>query len=132
MLLQRDNCTFDQKAMNAQTAGAIAAIIYNNRNHCGPQAMAGDESSTISKQITIPVVSIRQDDGNQLAAAIGASRTTVSLRSASYHQFLCCLHCPSRMYQSKFALQLLIASVFAFALKHQTHQTSTSNELALF
>ena len=92
VLVERGNVAFVEKAMNAQNAGAAAVIIYNNQDE-GPVGMAGD-SGTISKQITIPVVSISQTDGAQLAAAINAGRTTLSFQSESCYL---CLQCP-RMY----------------------------------
>eukprot|EP01052_Picozoa_sp_SAG31_P006680 SAG31_NODE_309_length_17949_cov_11.083361_10_plen_141_part_00 len=76
VLLQRGNCAFVQQAMNAQTAGAIAVIIYNNKDG-GAMGMAAvateslDQAAAqrLGREVTIPVVSISQADGGQLAAA---------------------------------------------------------------
>lgn len=75
MLVKRDTVPFAENAMHAQEAGATAVIIYNNEDG-PPQEMDGDNAAAI----TIPVVAITQADGFQLAAAIKAGRTTISLR----------------------------------------------------
>jgi hypothetical protein len=55
-LIDRGTCTFVEKAQRAQAAGAIALIIGNNVAGPAP-GMAGSDPT-----ITIPVVSITQDD----------------------------------------------------------------------
>ncbi|MEW8979011.1 MAG: S8 family serine peptidase [Symbiobacterium sp.] len=57
VLVQRGTCTFYEKALNAQNAGAAAVILYNNTSGRVNPTVAGDEA------ITIPVVAITQDDG---------------------------------------------------------------------
>ncbi len=65
-LIRRGTCTFYAKAMNAQNAGAVAVVIYNNA--------AGRFSPTVAgtPPITIPVVAISDAEGvlinNRLAA----------------------------------------------------------------
>ena len=61
VLMDRGACTFVQKALNAQNAGALAAVIANNT--VGLVSPAGVEPS-----IVIPVVSIAQALGAQLRA----------------------------------------------------------------
>ena len=78
VLVMRGGVPFVEKAANAQAAGAIAAIIYNSQY--APMDLSRPEST--SPKTTIPVFAISQADGAQLAAAIGASRTTLSLQSA--------------------------------------------------
>jgi hypothetical protein len=61
------NCTFVLKAQNAQAAGAIGVIIADNRKDtCFPPGMSGSDAS-----ITIPVISITQDDGAAIRAQVG-------------------------------------------------------------
>ena len=85
VLVERGNVFFVEKAINAQNAGATAVIIYNNEDG-PPLAMTGDDAA-----ITIPVVGISQADGTQLAAAIEAGRTTISLQGAcSFSQVAAC------------------------------------------
>lgn len=57
-LIRRGTCGFHEKARNAQTAGAIAVVIYNN--------LPGIQSITVAgvPAIAIPVVSIAQVDGH--------------------------------------------------------------------
>jgi hypothetical protein len=54
----RGICTFVQKALNAQNAGALAVIIANNQQG-GAMSMGGDDNGAL----TIPVISISQEDG---------------------------------------------------------------------
>lgn len=57
-LISRGNCEFGLKSFNAQNAGAIAVIIYNNVG--GIINMSGGE---YGPQITIPVVSVTKETG---------------------------------------------------------------------
>ena len=81
ILAERGNATFVKVAMNAQTAGASAVIICNNLGE-EPMRM-GSSLEQSARDITIPVVSISQVDGAQLAAAIKAGATTISLQQNS-------------------------------------------------
>lgn len=56
-LVKRGGCTFYEKALHAQNAGAAAVILYNNAAGRVNPTVAGEEA------ITIPVVAITQDDG---------------------------------------------------------------------
>ena len=62
-------CTFYEKALNAQNAGAAAVVLYNN--------VAGALSPTVagSPPITIPVVAITAADGVSLDGRIAAGPT---------------------------------------------------------
>ena len=70
-LIERGTCTFAEKVMNAQKAGAAAVIIFNNQP--GRVRMAGDDD-----EITILAVIVSQEDGAGLVAA--GDGTVVSLR----------------------------------------------------
>ena len=59
-LIERGTCGFTTKAANAQAAGAIAAVIYNNQGNTAIGLGGADDS------ITIPVVSVGMDDGMAL------------------------------------------------------------------
>ncbi|HEY2093124.1 MAG TPA: S8 family serine peptidase [Thermoanaerobaculia bacterium] len=66
--------TFAEKALNAKAAGAVAAIIYNNRATENPTDTPGWGVSGVSAT-TIPktVVGVTQVDGQKLLTAAGAS-----------------------------------------------------------
>ena len=65
-LIDRGGCTFVQKARNAQAAGAVGALIADNRREtCLPPGMSGE-----APDVTIPVISITQDDGDKLKAEL--------------------------------------------------------------
>ncbi len=72
-LVDRGTCTFVIKAQNAQAAGARGLIVVDNRRDtCLAPGMAGDDAT-----ITIPVISVTQDDGNAIRQA---SAVTAMLR----------------------------------------------------
>jgi Zn-dependent M28 family amino/carboxypeptidase len=64
-LISRGACTFALKATNAYNAGASGVVIYNNI----PGTLNGTLSSTFT--LDIPVTSVTQDVGAQLAATPG-------------------------------------------------------------
>jgi hypothetical protein len=80
-LIQRGGCTFAVKALNAQNAGAIGVIFYNNV--AGAITPAGVDPS-----ITIPVYAVTQANGNALIAAMTAGQVNVTLAPAPPVTFL--------------------------------------------
>ncbi|HVG25271.1 MAG TPA: PA domain-containing protein [Thermoanaerobaculia bacterium] len=78
-LVDRGTCTFVQKALMAQAAGATGLVIVDNRKEANcvnnPPGMSGNEP-----QIRIPVMSVTQDDGNELRAKADAAFTNALLR----------------------------------------------------
>jgi subtilisin family serine protease len=65
-LIRRGGCTFYEKAWNAQAAGAIAVVLYNNT--------AGRFSPTVAGTplITIPVVAISDTEGGLIDGRLAA------------------------------------------------------------
>ncbi len=66
-VIDRGNCDFTDKVLNAQKAGAVGAIIANN---------AGDGVFTMggtNRRITIPSVMVGQSDGAALKSLAGSS-----------------------------------------------------------
>ena len=59
-LIRRGTCGFSEKAMNAQAAGAVAVVLYNNQ----PGIVA--PQLPVAPQVTIPVVMISQLDGQEI------------------------------------------------------------------
>ncbi|GAA1392064.1 S8 family serine peptidase [Luteococcus peritonei] len=68
-LVQRGSCTFYQKALNAQQAGAKAVVLYNNSPVSVNPTVEGDPA------ITIPVVMISQADGVQIHKDLATGST---------------------------------------------------------
>lgn len=65
-LVDRGTCTFVVKAQNAQAAGARGLVVVDNRRDtCIAPGMGGNDSS-----ITIPIISVSQDDGNAIRAQL--------------------------------------------------------------
>ena len=78
----RGRCSFAEKVMNAQDAGAIGVIIYNFNRFGLPQSeMAGEGSS--ARMVVIPSVFIDGAYGELLVAAVEEGATTVSLHCDS-------------------------------------------------
>ena len=94
-LIKRGACQFGLKALNAQNAGAVAVIIYNNNNSGQPingsgNLGAGDDGN----DVTIPVFSMSGAGGNELVdliesagdfyATLNSDNLTISISSPSY------------------------------------------------
>jgi len=61
-LVDRGTCTFVQKAINAQAAGAIALVVGNNAA-CGLPPMGGDDAT-----VRIPAIGITKTDADSIRA----------------------------------------------------------------
>jgi subtilisin family serine protease len=72
VLIRRGSCTFHQKALNAQNAGAAAVVLYNN--------VAGRFSPTVAGDppIEIPVVAISDDEGELIDSRLAAGSVTLT------------------------------------------------------
>ncbi len=68
-LVDRGECTFVEKALNAQAAGAVGMIVINNRP--GPAQTMGGEGA----DVTIPCVMVAQHDGDTIRAGLPATGT---------------------------------------------------------
>jgi hypothetical protein len=68
-IIERGLCTFQLKAKNAENAGAIGVIIYNNlaNVNAAPPGMAADP---LVPAVGIPVVSLRRADGLGIVAEL--------------------------------------------------------------
>ncbi|MFD2245513.1 T9SS-dependent M36 family metallopeptidase [Pontibacter ruber] len=70
-MVDRGDCSFIEKALNAQASGATAVIVVNNVD--GPAAsMGGDETGTA---VLIPAIMISKADGDKLKAALAQGLT---------------------------------------------------------
>ncbi|HEV2914002.1 MAG TPA: PA domain-containing protein [Pyrinomonadaceae bacterium] len=74
-LIERGTCGFTQKVKNAQNAGAVAAIIYNNVANVGaaPPIMATEP--VFGPTITIPAASLVRSDGLTIVGQLGGGVT---------------------------------------------------------
>ena len=66
-------CSMPQQAANAQSAGAIAAIIVNNTSGPEPPLRGGTPT------VTIPVASLSLADGNTIKTALGSGTVNVTI-----------------------------------------------------
>lgn len=74
-LIQRGTCAFALKAQNAQDAGAVGVILYNN-------VAGGLLPAGAAPGVTIPVYGITLADGQALIAAMTANEVNVTLNPA--------------------------------------------------
>jgi len=65
-LIDRGTCLYTTKAINAQNAGAIGLVVGDNVQASQPPGMGGDAPT-----VTIPVVSITQNDFSNIRMHIG-------------------------------------------------------------
>jgi extracellular elastinolytic metalloproteinase len=73
-LIRRGGCEFGVKALNAQNAGAVAAIVYNNQGETTISMGGGAAGGSV----TIPALMIIQSAGEAIAAAAPPVLATVS------------------------------------------------------
>ena len=71
-LIRRGTCSFYSKALNAQTAGAIAVVLYNNQPGSISPLLTGTPPITISVQV------ISQADGATVNALMDAAPVTLT------------------------------------------------------
>jgi hypothetical protein len=71
-LIRRGACTFYTKATNAQNAGAVAVVLYNNAAGALNPTVAG------SPPVTIPVVAISGTDGAVIDSRLASGPVTLT------------------------------------------------------
>ncbi len=76
-LIQRGTCTFADKAVNAQAAGASAVIIFNQGNTPDREGLIVGTLIPSSAPITVPVVGASFADGVALSQAGTTARVNV-------------------------------------------------------
>jgi hypothetical protein len=71
--IRRGACGFYNKALNAQHAGAIAVVLYNNTGGALNPTVAPVPAG--AEPVTIPVAAITADDGAAIFAGLAANHT---------------------------------------------------------
>ncbi len=71
VLIERGEITFSEKVANAESAGAVAAVIYNNEG--------GPFGGQLSETPGIPVVSIAREDGESLLSLMADETLTATV-----------------------------------------------------
>jgi len=91
--MDRGACEFGVKGLNAQDAGASAAIIANDREGTVLVNMGG---GVVGGQVTIPIVAIGQDDGNLIRPELpGSSVVSLLARWGMHDAGFALLYSPS-------------------------------------
>ena len=75
-IIDRGNCTFKKKAVNAEMAGAIGVLIINNVQGGSPIMGNGDPTATV---VNIPVLSSTKPTGAALRSLMASGPVTVHL-----------------------------------------------------
>jgi len=75
VLIERGVLSFGEKAQNAFDKGAIGVIIFNNTS--------GNLSGSLGKNFSIPIVSLRQDQGQYLLEQLASGPVKVKLTVAT-------------------------------------------------
>lgn len=75
-LVDRGSCEFGLKALNAETAGAIAVIIFNNAPGAGTIAPG---AGAVGGQVTVPCVMLNYEDGQAFLAELANGAVNVSI-----------------------------------------------------
>jgi Zn-dependent M28 family amino/carboxypeptidase len=85
-LIQRGTCTFYEKALNAQEAGASGVVIFNQGNNAGRvDVVAGtlgeeaQDGDAAEPDITIPVIGTSYQIGEELATEDGTTPVRVNV-----------------------------------------------------
>lgn len=74
-LIRRGTCSFYEKSTNAQAAGAVAVVLYNN---VGGYVSPTVAPPTGAPPVTIPVVAILAVDGIEINSRIAAEETSLT------------------------------------------------------
>jgi uncharacterized protein YjdB len=77
-LIRRGGCLFYTKAINAEAAGAVAVILYDNLTE-GLVTPLLTPNPAGSPPVAIPVISIDRADGEQISNAIESSAATATI-----------------------------------------------------
>lgn len=72
-LVDRGTCTFVEKALRVQAAGAIGLVVVNNAE-CGLPPMGGQ-----STEVTIPAIGISKADGDAIRQELSTARVDASV-----------------------------------------------------
>lgn len=75
-LIDRGNCLFKQKALNAQNAGAIGVIVVNNV----PGVISMADNAALAATITVPALLVSDADGASLRSALQSGAVTARLQ----------------------------------------------------
>ncbi|KAJ2568259.1 hypothetical protein IW140_003987 [Coemansia sp. RSA 1813] len=78
-LVKRGTCTFTEKALNAQEAGAVGIVIYND--------VAGTLSPSVNSSVTIPAVIISRSDGIALESGVLQGGSTMVAQKSAFGTF---------------------------------------------
>ncbi len=76
VLVDRGSCEFGLKCMNAQNAGAIGVIVFNNAPGTGTIIMG---AGAVGDMVTIPAVMLSYEDGVTLKAALAQGPVNISI-----------------------------------------------------
>jgi hypothetical protein len=91
--IDRGNCEFGLKSLNAQNAGASAVIIANDRDGTVLVNMGG---GAVGDQVSLPIIAIGQNDGNTIRPELpGSGDATLQARWGMHDAGFALLYAPN-------------------------------------
>ncbi|MCB1606026.1 MAG: M36 family metallopeptidase, partial [Xanthomonadales bacterium] len=84
-ILDRGGCEFGVKVLNAENAGAVAAIVVNN-DAADPNATISMGAGAQGGSVTINSMMVSLNDGNTIKAQLPAPGVNVTMRSTLPHR----------------------------------------------
>lgn len=87
-LMQRGTCPFAEKVRNAETAGAVAALVFNQGDAPDRRGLLGGglDGRGVDHGITIPALFVTAGVGEQLLAMLARSPVEVHLAADTAHR----------------------------------------------
>ena len=80
-LIDRGTCQFGDKALRAQTAGALAVVIFNNAAGAGVAGMAAGDFGAM---VTIPVVMLTYEDGQVIRTTLMTEAVNMTIGNVQF------------------------------------------------
>ena len=80
-LIQRGTCTFEEKVLNAQEAGAVGVVLFNQGNTPARSGLLANV--TLNGPVRIPVVGLSFADGATVARATPAPTAVITTSTVS-------------------------------------------------
>ncbi len=81
-LIDRGSCEFGVKCLNAENAGAIAVIVFNNQPGQGAITMG---AGSVGGQVTIPCVMLSYEDGQTIREALQNETVNITIGALRFN-----------------------------------------------
>ncbi|MBI5916268.1 MAG: T9SS type A sorting domain-containing protein [Bacteroidetes bacterium] len=82
-LIDRGTCEFGVKCLNAETAGAIAVVVFNSLPNAGLGTIVMG-AGAVGATVTLPAVMLSYDDGQIIRAAVAAGTVNMTIGNLQF------------------------------------------------